>query len=463
MRWISSIRGRFLVLSALTVGLALALTFALLVSLFSSNIRKRIDAELTSHVNTLAGALSFDPSGRLARPNGPVDQRFALPYGGLYWQIVDDRNGQVIRSVSLFDTALDLPDDTHTDGSIHRYILPGPEGTSLIVLERQVRIAAPEGERAVRIAVAIDENTLEEAKSGFIRDILPAIAGLGLFLIGASIAQLAFGLKPLSSLNEGIDRIRERRETRLTGSFPTEFGSTVHAVNQLLETQSEMIDKARARAADLAHGLRTPLTVLSNDALTLRERGDSEMADELDHLAGTMRAHVERELALSRIAARPDLRRADSPVAKLVGDITRTLKRTPAGEALEFTVEGPETLTLPVDPGDFRELAGNLVENAVKWAQARVMVRWTTGSEGIVFSVEDDGPGVPEGELANLTRRGWRLDNAKPGTGLGLSIVREIADVYGIAFALSNRLGGSGLRAELKFSAPEPGNRTGVA
>lgn len=463
MRWLSSIRGRFLVLSALTIGLALALTFALLVSLFSSNIRKRIDTELTSHVNTLAGALAFDGEGRLTRPNGPVDQRFSVPYGGLYWQVVDDRNGQVIRSVSLFDTSLDLPEDAHTDGSIHRYILPGPEGTALIVLERLIRIAAPEGERAVRIAVAIDEKTLEEAKTGFIRDILPAIAGLGLFLIGASIAQLAFGLKPLSSLSEGIDRIRERKEARLTGAYPTEFDSTVHAVNQLLETQAAMIDKARARAADLAHGLRTPLTVLSNDAHTLRERGETEMADELDHLAGTMRAHVERELALSRIAARPDLRRADSPVAKLTGDITRTLRRMPAGERLRITEEGPETTILPVDPGDFRELAGNLIENAVKWARSEVRIRWRIENGTVVYSVEDDGPGVPEAEIANLTRRGWRLDNAKPGTGLGLSIVREIADVYGIRFDLSNRSEGSGLRAELTFSVIKPINRTGVA
>lgn len=463
MRWISSIRGRFLVLSALTVGLALALTFALLVSLFSSNIRKRIDAELTSHVNTLAGALSFDPSGRLARPNGPVDQRFAVPYGGLYWQVADDKAGQVIRSVSLFDTSLDLPEDSHTDGTIHRYILPGPDNTMLIVLERLVRIAAPEGERAVRIAVAIDENTLEEARAGFIHDILPALAGLGLFLLGASIAQMAFGLRPLSSLSEGIDRIRERRETRLTGAFPTEFGSTVHAVNQLLETQDAMIDKARARAADLAHGLRTPLTVLSNDALTLREKGETEMADELDHLAGTMRAHVERELALSRIAARPDLRRADSPVAKLVGEITRTLKRTPAGEQLDIRTEGPDGLALPVDPGDFRELAGNVIENAVKWARSEVLIRWRTAETGhVIFTVEDDGPGVPEEALANLTRRGWRLDNAKPGTGLGLSIVREIAEVYGIGFSLANRQDGPGLRAELKFSFTRPAIPTGT-
>lgn len=451
MGWLSSIRGRFLVLSALTVGFALVLTAALLVSLFSSNIAKRIDQELSSHVNTLAGALSFDAAGKLIRPSGPVDQRFGIPYGGLYWQIVDDARGQTIRSVSLFDTALPLPVDMHTDGTIHHYSLPGPEQSMLIVLERLVRVAAPDGQRALRIAVAIDGRTLEEARAGFIRDIAPALAALGLFLVAASIAQLTFGLRPLSSLNEGINRIRERRDNRLSGDYPAEFRTTVMAMNQLLDTQGVMVEKARSRAADLAHGLRTPLTVLSNDALTLREKGETGLADELDHLAATMRAHVERELALSRIAARPDLRRADSDIAGLVGDVIRTVSRTPAGAAISFTTEGPPSLTAPVDPGDFREIAGNLIENASKWAKSQVAVGWGVHEGALWLSVADDGPGVPDAELANLTRRGWRLDSAKPGSGLGLSIVREIAAVYGMEFHLGrdDKLGGLSARIRL--------------
>jgi len=457
MKWLSSIRGRFLVLSALTVGLALALMAVLLVSLFSNNIRKRIDLELTNQINTLAGALAFDTGGRLTRPSGPLDPRFDIPYGGLYWQIVDDVAGQTMRSVSLFDTMLDLPADTHTDGAIHHYLLPGPEGRSLIVLERQVRVAAPGGQRAIRIAVAINGRALEEARNGFVRDIAPALAALGLFLVGASIAQLAFGLRPLSSLSQGIDRIRERRDSRLTGDYPAEFQTTVKAMNQLLDTQGAMIEKARRRAADLAHGLRTPLTVLSNDALTLRERGETALADELEHLAATMRAHVERELALSRIAARPDLRASDSHIAKLVDDVIRTVSRTPDGEEIEFSTEGPASLCAPVDPGDFREIAGNLIENAVKWAKARVVVAWGVQGGRLWFCVSDDGPGVPEDELANLTRRGWRLDNAKPGSGLGLSIVREIATVYDMAFELTNdeRLGGLCARLSLATVAAQ--------
>lgn len=450
----ASIRVRFLLISAITVGLALALTAALLVSLFSSNISKRIEDELGGYVKSLAGAISFDTNGNVNRPKGPVDQRFNEPYGGLYWQIVDDSRAQTIRSQSLWDTKLDLPEDAHTDGSIHHYLLPGPDGSQLIVQERMIRVAAPEGPRALRLAVAVDEATLGEARSAFLRDIAPALAILALFLIGGSIVQLAFGLRSLTSLKEGIDRIRERRDLKLSGTYPSEFESTVTAVNQLIETQSQMIDKARSRAADLAHGLRTPLTVLSNDALTLRDKGEIAMADELDHLAEVMRSHVERELALSRLAARPELRRSDTDIDSAISEIIRTLKRTPQGETLKFIVEGRSPLSVPVDPHDFRELAGNLLENAVKWASHTVSVRWASKGGETVLCIADDGPGVPEDQIANLTRRGWRLDSSLPGSGLGLSIVREIADIYTLGFIVENSKAkeqGTGLTVTLTF------------
>lgn len=455
-----SIRSRFLLLSALTVGLALALTTVLLVSLFSSNIRKRIDAELTSHINTLVGALDFAPDGALLRPKGPVDQRFGEPYGGLYWQIVDQTRGGLLRSPSLWDTRLELPDDGASDGAIHHYTLPGPDGTTLIVQERTVMLKAPDGPRKITIAAAVDAATLEEARAGFRADILPAIAALGLFLIGASIAQLTVGLRPLSSLGEGIDRIRERRDSRLTGRFPAEFESTVTALNQLIDTQAAMVEKARTRAADLAHGLRTPLTVLSNDALTLRDKGETALADELDELAATMQAHVERELALARIAARPDLRRGDSVIAPLVERLLRTLKRSPAGEALTFTVRGDAAAKVPVDPGDFHDLVGNLLENAVKWARSHVALSWWAEGETLHLDIIDDGPGVPADALPNLSRRGWRLDNSVPGSGLGLSIVREIADVYGIALVFANGTDPAGFSARLTFRTKPAGGFT---
>lgn len=302
---------------------------------------------LTSHINTLAGALSFVGDGTLQRPESPLDQRFATPYGGLYWQIVDDARGRPSRSLSLFDTALALPMDSHAEGAVHRYVLPGPAESSLIVLERLVQVAAPEGTRAAR---GRHRRTHAGRGQGRLHPRHPARRRRARRLSHRRIDPATHLLRPLAALNEGIVRIRERHASRLTGSYPSEFQSTVAAVNALLDTQEAMMGKARKRAADLAHGLRTPLTVLSNDALTLRDKGAGAMADELEHLASVMRNHVERELALARISASAELRRADADVATIVGELVRILKRAPSGERLRFEIDGWSIETVPMDP-----------------------------------------------------------------------------------------------------------------
>ncbi len=139
-------------------------------------------------------------------------------------------------------------------------------------------------------------------------------------------------------------------------------------------------------------------------------------------------------------------------MAGIVGELVRILKRSPSGERLRFEIDGRSTETVPMDPADFRELVGNLLENAVKWAKDEIGIRWRRDEAGLHLTILDDGPGVPEQELGNLTRRGWRLDTASQGSGLGLSIVREIVDVYRIGFALRNREDGNGLEAGLLFS-----------
>jgi signal transduction histidine kinase len=444
-----SLRARFFFVSVASVTVALLLALWFLVTLFADSYGRRIDAELTSHGNTLAGALTFGPDGALVVPNGPADNRFQQPYGGLYWQIDDPDRKAVLRSPSLFDVALPLPDDPHPPGAIHRYRLPGPEGKDVIVQERAVIAAAPGGARTIRITVAINADVLDEARSAFAWEILPYIAGLAVFLVLMSVAQLRIGLAPLDRVAADVDAVTRRKAERLPGPYPRELTGLVAQVNRLLDAQASAMEKARRRASDLAHGLKTPLTVLANDALTLREKGEAEIADELDRLSESMLAHVDHELARSRIAQSPDQRRSDAEPAKIAGDIVRTLKRTERGEALDWTVAIPPDLSLPIDPHDLRELLGNLLENAAKWARRSVSLRWVGSS----LVIEDDGPGVAEARLPDLTDRGLRLDHRVPGSGLGLAIVKEIATVYGLSLALENRARG-GFRATIGFPDP---------
>jgi signal transduction histidine kinase len=445
-----SIRLRFIAVSLASVTLAMVLTAWVFYNLFAYNLQKRIDAELAGHINWIVGLLAFEADGRLKTPSSPSDNRFYEAYSGLYWQIEDLARKQRLRSPSLFDYALPLPDDKHETGSIHRYRLPGPDNTEVDVQERQIIVAAPGGPRTLRIAVGIDASELDKANRDFIMALLPYLAILGLLLVVMSVLQLSFGLRPLAAIAKDMVSIRQRKVDQLSGPYPAELQDLVTQLNELLQAQGKAMEMARGRASDLAHGLKTPLTILANDALTLREKGENEIADELEQLVTDMQAHVQHELARSRIAQSPRLRRSDADITKTVQDIIRTLKRTAEGELLDWPVSAMPGIMVPVDPQDLRDLLGNLLENAAKWARTTVKTIVLNAGNDLLVLIEDDGPGVDPEKIAIMTKRGMRLDYGKPGTGLGLTIAKDITDVYGIDLHLENRPEG-GFRVTLRL------------
>ena len=441
-----SIRSRFLIVSLVTVPFALTLAAFFMISVFGSGLERRLDTELTGHVNALAATLHFASDGRLERPVDLSDRRSTQAYGGLYWQIGDTISPARFRSQSLWDYTLPLRPDPPTSDGTRRYDIAGPNSSVLMMQQRQIQLMTPTGLRTLQIAVAIDRKPVEDARFGFAMDIFPYLAGLAVFLVGASGIQVFFGLRPLGALTGDLDRIRERRGGRLEGVLPAEFGPVEVAVNRLLDAQAQSLAKARARAGDLAHGLKTPLTVLSNDALTLRGKGEMEMANEIERLVQLMRGHVDGELARSRIVANADMRQSDAAMGKIVGQIVRTLQRTPKGEMLEWHIDLGEPCEVPLDPHDLRELVGHVVENAVKWTAGEIKVSWKDRR----LEVQDNGPGVDPQKIVSITERGVRLDTKVPGSGLGLSIVQEICGVYDLALVIENRQG-KGLSVIIQF------------
>ncbi|MBD9638731.1 sensor histidine kinase [Ensifer sp. ENS07] len=454
-----SLHSRFILTSVVVVSICLAAAFFALVQIFAESYSTRIQNELTGHINRLAAVIRFSADGKVQVPENPPDNRFLLPYGGLYWQI-DDPVGKVeLRSASLFDYALPLPQEAHPVGIMHQYRLAGPEGKDVLVQERVLLLVAPEGKRPLRIAAALNADEVDNARAAFALDILPYVGVLAVLLVLMSIIQLWIGLRPLDRIGRDLEAVRDRRVGCLAGPYPLEVQPLVDRLNRLLETQAAAVENARGRASDLAHGLKTPLTVLTNNALTLREKGEGEIADELDHLADTMLSHVEHELARARLTPSADQRSGDADVARIVNETIRMLQHTEAGERLSWEPDLQEDLTAPIDPHDFRELVGNLLENASKWARSRVAVTAVRRDGFIRLVVEDDGPGVSPQRLPDLLRRGVRLDRLKPGSGLGLAIVSEIANVYNLALTLENRVEG-GLRAEVACSDPLPSPET---
>ena len=292
---------------------------------------------------------------------------------------------------------------------------------------------------------------IARARDAFVMDAIPAILALALVLGVGAYVQIVLGLKPLERIRRGVEAVRERRADRLPEQVPLEVRPAVEEVNALLAAQERELRRARDRAADLAHGLKTPLAALRGDAARLRERGDAETAGKIEALGDAMLRHVERELARARArgpaGAGRVLRTDPRPI---VAALFATIGRTPTGERIGFEDALGEAATVPLDADDLTEVLGNLIENAARHARGRVRV---SGRVSGGIDIDDDGPGVAPELRDVILRRGGRLDEAGDGAGLGLAIVQDILAAYGWRLDIGESPLG-GLRASIDAAPP---------
>jgi signal transduction histidine kinase len=450
-----SLRLRLLAMAFVSTTGALVVSGIGLVILFERHVEQRVDDELETHIRQIAGNIVFSPAGDIAVAREPADPRFGRPLSGLYWQVSDDAHGALARSRSLWDARLALPADDLDTSTVHRHLLPGPGQATLIVRERSVSYAVASGKRTLRIAVAIDGADVRAAAWAFAGDLAPSLALLGTALLAAAWLQVRVGLRPLEAVRRGVGAIRSRARRRLAADYPDEVMPLVEEVNNLLDAQDRTIERARATAGDLAHGLKTPLTALGSDARLLRERGQAEIATDIEDLSETMRRHVERALAQARLR---HSRGATTILAPLVERLVETIRRTPSGEPLSWEIGVPFDLRVAVDPDDLVEVLGNLLENAAKWAKGRVRISASTNSATVTILVEDDGRGIPEAARQAVLERGVRLDQTAAGSGLGLAIAGDVLDASGGTLRLDDSVLG-GLKAIIVLpSAASPGD-----
>ncbi len=433
-----SLRLRLLVASVISIAVALAIAGFGLSALFERHVERRAKAELATYTHQLVASLAFGDGGAVTLSRTLADPRFDQVFSGLYWQLREEGGDLLLRSRSLWDHVLPLPTDTLLPGNVHDHTLPGPQDAELLVQEQLVIYSKPSGQRTIRIAVALDRQEITEASEEFTEEMIPALALLAFVLAAAAWLQVRVGLLPLEAVRRGVNAIRSRRQHRLEGPFPDEVMPLVSEVNDLLEAQENAIERARTRAGDLAHGLKTPLTVLFGDARKLRDRGESEIASEIEELAHSMQHHIDRELTRTRIARETGREKLEADLGAVVGKLVATLQRTPRGEALAWTLTLPVGLMVAVEPVDLAEVAGNLLENAVKWGKSHVRVSARQEGGSVILSIGDDGKGVPDELIAALGRRGARLDEQVPGTGLGLAIAKEILEAYDGGLELGN-------------------------
>lgn len=450
-----SLRFRLLVSAFVSISVALVVSGIGLQALFGHHVERQLDAQLETFIGELIGRIEPTGDGGIRLIQGLSDPRFEQPHSGLYWQIQEDAHHERLRSRSLWDTVLPLPEDELALGVVHQHSLTGPGGQSLLVREQQV-LAFPEtAPRRLRIAVGIDRGDVLEAREAFSRDMFPYLLLLGGVLLVATWLQILTGLSPLQHIRRGVLSVHSGEARRLSTGFPEEVQPLIGEINKLLDSRDKAIEDARAWTADLAHGLKTPLAALGADAQRLRSRGFDDMADDLDALAQSMRQRVDRELIRARLRSGASGPPQSADLNKVIKGLVNTIKRTPSGERIEWQVSVPAVARVDMPPSDLTELLGNLLDNAAKWCSSRVSVDVQFG-ERCEITLQEDGPGVAPEQLQVLGQRGVRLDEQVEGTGLGLAIARDIVDTYQGELLLGpSDLGGLKVTLFLRPAPPE--------
>lgn len=419
----------------------------------TTQVEANFDEQLDYILTAMIASAEIDASGEVYFYRTLGDQRFLEPGSGLYWQI-SGGNYEPWPSRSLWDRTLKLrgvePGGKTFDSDVHFYNSDQFPGEPLRIAERTVILPGSETRWTFAVASATEQM---DAQIGRVRLILIwsfAVLGLGLLLM--ALLQIRYGLSPLRRVRAAIQKLRTTGANRITDPLPLEVQPLVEELNALIEHSERQAEEARRHAGNLAHALKTPLTVLTN-AATARapDLGEAVMRE-----TRTMQRHVDHHLARARAVGRRAVGHARTNVMASAEAVRRAVERLyPQGR---LDIAGDKTATVSLERQDLDELLGNLIENAAKYGGGSVFVTIDPDeAEGprdpkmCLIWVEDDGTGIPEAERTRIFDRGVRLDTDKPGTGLGLAIVRDVAEIYGGSVTLGESEDLGGLLVELRL------------
>lgn len=417
-------------------------------ALFQDHVTQQLQAQLVMQLDHLSASVDWVPPGRVTISPMAADPRLAQPLSGLYWQI--DRLGAapqvaVARSRSLWDQVLRLPDAPASYPASGYSVLPLQDAQSHTLLAVARTLQLPEDDAPLlRLVVAGDKALLAEPLQRFTRMLLITLGLLALGLALAVAVQLQLALRPLGLLRARLAAVRSGGAAQLEGNFPQELQPLVNEFNYVLRENADMVQRARTQAGNLAHAVHTPLSILANAAA----QEHSPLALLVQDQVASARRQVDYHLARARAAAAVRATGLRTPVLPPLRALLRTMQRLHAARHLSFEL-APQAQdgAFRGEEQDLYELLGNLIDNAGKSAQQRVVVDVQCVQGQLCFTVDDDGPGIPEAQREHMFERGVQLDEQRPGSGLGLDIVRALAETYGGSVqALASPLGGARLR-----------------
>jgi len=443
-----SLRWRLMLGAAATMLVTLTLALLAMSLLFSRHIERRVAEDLQRDALRIVASIHVDEGGLPQSGANVSDPRYDTPAGGRYWQLTSLAGAA--RSLSLWDESLPDPVDADTDKWRVREE-DGPFGQRIMLLERSVSMEGVDS--PIRVQLAQNIADLRIARNQFRRELGLFLVALWLMLMAASWVQIHLGLKPLRRLRNELERMRRSPTERLDGRYPSEVMPLTSAINRLAEARERDVVRARRRAADLAHSLKTPLAAMGALSRRVRAAPQPALADDLDRVLSSAGAALEAELARSRAAAiRDEIGTSQADPVEIADRIVSVVQRTERGAGLVYDVDIEEGARLPIANDDLMEVLGALIENATRFARRQVSVRGHATADGIGLAVEDDGPGLNI-SIEEALQRGGRLDEAGSGNhGLGLSIARDIIEATQGALTLGkSELGG--LRVQLDWQA----------
>ncbi len=436
----------------------LLITGIVLSSLYRAAVERAFDRRLGVYLRTLVADVASPEETGDKFPQSLGEPLFELPLSGWYWQVtrIDSGKNEVRASRSLWDGGLPHLADSGvvagTGGSREGYVA-GPEDQRLRLVERSIDLG---DEGQFLVAVAGDAAEITDEIRNFDRALVITFVILAVVLLLTTMFQVRFGLAPLKRISESLAAIRSGSAERLQGNFPVEIAPLARETNALIDANREIVERARTHVGNLAHALKTPLSVMVNEASS---RVGDAFADKVREQADIMRDQVARHLERARLAARLTVVGTVTDVAPVVVALARTMEKIHRDKGITVGIDAAEEARFRGERPDLEEMIGNLVDNAFKWAQSRVAIevaceRLAAGAnrEIVRVVVDDDGRGLSPSEREQVARRGRRLDESKPGSGLGLSIVVELAGLYGGELTLGTAPLG-GLRAELVLPA----------
>ena len=452
-----SLAARLIFVAAVWSTIALALAGVVLVSRYERARERDFDTQLEVHIKALiaemldtsAGASAATVEATVTEPNYRGDPRFSLPLSGWYWTVRRADNPSILyASQSLVGDPLNTPPIGQDEANAGFII--GPTGDEVRVLQQRISIGGTDYVIAVGAATAGFWAEIHE----FARLVALTLIIVGLGLTLAIFLQVRIGLRPLARLRASLSAVRQGEAERIDEALPREIAPLAVELNALIVSNKEIVERARTHVGNLAHGLKTPLSVISNEA---RAAG-GPLAEKVSEQAAIMSTQVQHHLERARMAAQRRVIGVACETEPVLARLIRAMGKIYQDKGVSLTFRQDGAIRFRGESQDLEEMSGNLIDNACKWAASKVQVKVamiedpSTSRDMFLITVEDDGPGLTPEQRAEAVKRGRRLDETVPGTGLGLSIVADLAALYGGSFELDGAAIG-GLKARLVLPA----------